>query len=86
MPRTKSATKSARQADDRQTRLQPYKTHMKTMMRKLADATKAGNKEEATKLMPLVQKSIDMAAKKGLIHKKNAAHKKSKMARQMAAK
>ncbi len=86
MPRTKSATKSSRQADDRQTRLQPFKTHMKTMMRKLADATKAGNKEEAIKLLPLVQKSIDTAAKKGLIHKKNAANKKSKISRQLAAK
>lgn len=86
MPRSKSAIKSSRQADMRNTRLQPYKTHMKTMMRKLADAQKAGNKDEAAKLLPAVYKSIDTAAKKNLIHVKTAARKKSLAARMIAAK
>lgn len=86
MPRTKSATKSARQSSDRQTRLQPYKTHMKTMMRKISDATKAGNKDEAAKLLPSVYKSIDTAAKKKLIHQKTASRKKSLVARMVGAK
>ncbi len=86
MPRTKSAIKSARQADERRTRLQPFKTHMKTMMRKITDAVKAGNKDEAVKLVPIVQKSIDMAAKKNLIHRKTADRKKSLVARLVAAK
>jgi small subunit ribosomal protein S20 len=86
MPRTDSAIKSSRQANERRVRLQPYKTHMKTMMRKLSEAVQAGNKEEAAKILPLVQKSIDMAAKKNLIHKKTASRKKSLVARQVAAK
>lgn len=86
MPRTKSATKSARQSSDRQTRLQPFKTHMKTMMRKISDATKAGKNDEAAKLLPTVYKSIDMAAKKNLIHRKSADRKKSLVARMLAAK
>lgn len=85
MPRTKSATKSARQSAVKGTRLQPYKTNMKTMMRKLTDATKAGKKDDAQKLLPQVYKSIDMAAKKRIIHRKTAARKKSLAARLLAS-
>ncbi len=85
MPITQSAVKRARQNLVRRERLQPYKTSMKSMMRKLADAAKAGKKDEAKAMLTKVYKAIDMAAKKNLIHKKNASHKKSKMARMVAA-
>lgn len=86
MPLTQSAIKRARQNPVRRARLQPYKTSMKTMMRKLTDAVKAGKKEEAAKLLVQVYRAIDTAAKKHIIHPKNAAHKKSRMARLAAAK
>jgi small subunit ribosomal protein S20 len=86
MPRTKSAIKSARQSVDRNVRLQPYKTQMKTMMRKISDAMKEGKKDEALKMLPQVYKSIDMAAKRNIIHSKTAARKKSLAARLVAAK
>lgn len=85
MPRTKSASKSARQSVDRKERLQPFKTNMKTMIRKVMDAVKAGKKDEAAKLLPAVYKSIDMAAKKEIIHRNTAARKKSLVARMVAA-
>lgn len=84
MPRSKSATKSARQSVDRKVRLQPFKTNMKTMIRKISDAVKEGKKEEAIKLLPAVYKSIDMAAKKEILHKNTAARKKSLVARMVA--
>lgn len=59
---------------------------MKTMVRKISDAAKAGNKEEVTKLLPQVYKSIDMAAKKNLIHVKTAARKKASAAKLASAK
>jgi small subunit ribosomal protein S20 len=86
MPRTKSASKSARQSVDRKARLQPFKTNMKTMIRKISDALKEGKKDEAAKLLPTVYKAIDMAAKKGIIEKNTAARKKSLAARMVAAK
>lgn len=86
MPRSKSASKSARQSADRKTRLQPFKTNMKTMIRKISDAVKEGKKEEAIKLLPAVHKSIDTAAKKQIIHKNTADRKKSLVARMVAAK
>jgi len=85
MPRTKSASKSARQSVDRKARLQPFKTNMKTMIRKIGDALKNGKKEDAAKLLPATYKSIDMAAKKGIIEKNTAARKKSLVARMVAA-
>lgn len=84
MPITKSAAKAARQSAKRARLRQPFKTQMKTMLRKLGDATKQGKKEEASKLLPQVYKSIDMAAKKHLIHRNNADRKKSLVARTVA--
>lgn len=86
MPIIKSAIKRAKQNIVRNTRLQPYKTQLKTYIRKFTDLVKAGNMDEAAKLLPKVQKAIDTAMKKKLIHKNNAAHKKSNMARMLAKK
>ncbi|MBT3293094.1 30S ribosomal protein S20 [Candidatus Peregrinibacteria bacterium] len=84
MPIIKSAIKRARQNTVRRSRRQPYKTHMKTMMRKMVDLTNEGKKDEAAKLLPSVYKTIDTAAKKNIIHPKNAARKKSRMAKLIA--
>lgn len=81
MPIIKSAIKRARQNHVRRARRQPFKTHMKTMMRKMTDLVKEGKKDEAGKLLAVVYKSIDTAAKKNIIHKNNAARKKSQMAK-----
>ncbi len=64
MPLTKSAIKRAKQNLVRQSRLRPYKTRMKTILRKVTDAVNAGNKEEAAKMLPEAQKYIDIAVKK----------------------
>ncbi len=56
------------------------------MIRKITDATKAGNKDEASKLLPQVYKAIDTASKKKIIHKKTADRRKSLVARMVAAK
>lgn len=80
MPITKSAVKAARQSLVRRDRRIPYKTMMKTQMRKMRDAVKAGKTDEALKLLPAVYKAIDTAAKKKIIHKNNADRKKASMA------
>tara|TARA_Y100000310_G_C20572192_1_gene758621 strand:- start:292 stop:465 length:174 start_codon:yes stop_codon:yes gene_type:complete len=54
---------------------------MKTMMKKMVDAHKAGKKDEVTKMLPEAYKAIDMAAKINIIHKNNAARKKASMAK-----
>lgn|GEM_PF-313728 len=82
MPLIKSAIKRSRQNEVRRIRRQPYKTQLKTMMRKFADSIKAGKKEDTLKLIPAVHKAIDMAAKKHIIHPNNASRKKALIARQ----
>lgn len=59
---------------------------MKTMIRKVEELAKAGKKDEAAKILPLAYKSIDMAAKKYVIHRKNADRKKSSLARMVSTK
>lgn len=86
MPLTQSAIKRAKQSITRHKRLVPFKTLMKTMMKKLADTVKDGKKDEAIAMLPQVYKSIDMAAKKNIIHKNTAARKKSLAARMVAVK
>ena len=81
MPLLQSAIKRARQSEVRRQRRQPFKTHMKTMIRTINDLSKEGKNKEAVAFLPLVYKSIDTAAKKHLIHPKNAARKKSKVAK-----
>ncbi len=85
MPIIKSAIKRMKQNRVRQDRRKPVKTYMKTMIRKMEDAAKSGKKDELTKLLPETYKAIDMAAKQNIIHKKNAARKKSHMAKLVAA-
>ena len=85
MPIIKSAIKRAKQNEDRRKRLLPYKTIMKTMIRKIVDLTKEGKKEDAEKLLPSVYKAIDTAAKKNIILSKNADRKKARVARLVAA-
>ena len=86
MPIIQSAIKAARQAEVRRERRLPYKTRMKTAMRKMADMVKGGKIEDAAKALPSAYKAIDMAAKRNIIHWKNAARKKSLLSRMVAAK
>lgn len=85
MPLIKSAIKRMRQNTVRQDRRKPVKTYMKTMIRKMEDAVKEGKMDEAKKMLAETYKAIDMAAKINILHKNNAARKKSKMAKMVAA-
>ncbi len=85
MPVIKSAIKRAKQNKVRYERNRHYSSHMKSMMKLILDYVKKGETEKATKIMPKVISSIDTAAKKKLIHKHNAAHKKSHIAKAMSS-
>lgn len=86
MPITSSAIKAARQNAARRERRQPFKTQMKTMIRSFTDLVAEKKIAEAKTLMPNVQKAIDTATKKNIIHRNNAARKKSALARMVAPK
>ncbi|PIQ76524.1 30S ribosomal protein S20 [Candidatus Peregrinibacteria bacterium CG10_big_fil_rev_8_21_14_0_10_49_24] len=85
MPLIKSAIKRSKQNEVRRQRRLPFKTHMKTMIRKITDLTKEGKKADAEALLPTVFKSIDTAAKKHIIHRNAASRRKARMAKLVAA-
>lgn len=85
MPITKSAIKRSRQNEVRRVRRLPFKTRLKSMSRKFLDLVKEGKKDDALALLPQVFKTIDTAAKKNIIHRNNAARKKSMMSKMVKA-
>lgn len=80
MPIIKSAKKQMRQALKRRARNAPWRNELKTVFKKQLNFIKEGKAEEAVKFMPTVVSVIDMSLKKNLLHKNNAARKKSRMA------
>ncbi len=84
MPLTKSAAKASRQSRSRQARLTPFKTRMKTSMKSVLDSVKEKKTPDAVKQLSEAFKAIDTAAKKGLIHRKTADRRKSRLSRMLA--
>jgi len=68
-----------RQAQARLDRRKPYKTRLKTEIKKIMLLAKT-DPEKAKKALSEVYSVIDTAAKKNIIHKNNASRKKSRLA------
>ena len=58
-----------------------YGSHMKSMIKLLLGYVEKDEMDKAKKLLPDVISAIDTAAKKKILHVKNAAHKKSRVQR-----
>lgn len=71
--------------EKRRQRNQSYKSELKTLVRKTREAIEAGEKETAEAALKVAARKLDVAASKGVIHKNQAAQRKSKLARQVAA-
>ncbi|MCG8687885.1 MAG: 30S ribosomal protein S20 [Desulfobacterales bacterium] len=79
MANHKSAKKRAKQSQVRRMRNRAVKTSLKTLEKKLRDAKASG--ENAEELMRQTQSAIHKAAKKGVIHKKTASRKISRLSK-----
>lgn len=77
MPNIKSASKRVLVAKVRNERNKVEKSILKTNLKKFDAAVAEGNREAAESAYKVAVKTVDHAASKGLIHKNNAAHKKS---------
>ena len=84
MPIIASARKRMRQAVDKTRRNHARKSEMRSLYRNILALAKSGETDKAQVLMPRAYKSIDLCAKNNLIHKNNAARKKSNIARALA--
>jgi small subunit ribosomal protein S20 len=75
------AKKRHRQSLERRERNRAVRSATRTAVKKAAEATQAGSPEEATAAQRRAQSAIDVAARKGVIHKRAAARKKSRLSR-----
>jgi small subunit ribosomal protein S20 len=80
MPNTKSAEQRMRNSARKQERNRTVKSKLKTLETKYLDLVKAGNKDEAAKVLKATASAYDKAAKKGVVHKRNSDRKKSRLA------
>ena len=85
MPNIKSAKKRVRVIEKKTLINMAHKTALKTAIKKFEAAAKAGNKEEAQQLFNEAAKKLDQSVNRGILHKNNAANRKSSIARQVAS-
>ncbi|MDW7740369.1 MAG: 30S ribosomal protein S20 [Bacillota bacterium] len=81
MPNIKSAAKRARQNITRENRNRRVKSILKTSIRRFEESLQSGDMEEAQAKFYNAVRQIDKAAAKGIVHKNNAARKKSRLSR-----
>lgn len=68
-----------------QERNKAVKSEVKTAIRATRTAIASGDKAAAASALVVASKKLDKAASKGVIHKNQAANKKSAIAKQVAA-
>ncbi|GAA2063333.1 MULTISPECIES: 30S ribosomal protein S20 [Leifsonia] len=85
MANIKSQIKRNRTNKKAQERNKAVKSELKTAIRATREAVTAGDKDKATAALRVAAKKIDKAASKGVIHKNQAANRKSAIAKQVAA-
>ena len=83
MANKKSAIKRLRSADRRRLRNRVYRGGARTIVRKARQLIEAGREEEAREAVRRAASALDKAAEKGIIHKNNAARRKSRLMRQL---
>jgi small subunit ribosomal protein S20 len=73
----KSQQKRILTNERRRLRNQSVKSSLRTAVRGLREAIDAGEKDKAAELLEVTNRKLDKAASKGVIHKNQAANKKS---------
>jgi small subunit ribosomal protein S20 len=79
----KSQVKRNKQNEKRRLRNKSVKSSLKTAVRKFDAAIEQGDLDTATVLMRDAGRKLDKAASKGVIHKNQAANRKSSIARRL---
>lgn len=83
MANIKSQKKRIRQNEKARLRNKAVKSSLKTAIRKFHEASDAGDIDRATVLMRDASRQLDKAVSKGVIHKNQAANRKSAIARRL---
>jgi small subunit ribosomal protein S20 len=80
----KSQIKRNRQNEKAHQRNKAVKSALRTHIRKFREAADSGNVVEATAALQVATRQLDKAASKGVIHKNQAANRKSAIAKRLA--
>ena len=85
MANIKSQIKRNKQNEKRHERNKAVKSSLKTAVRKFREAAEAGEKDKAIELGRAANRALDKAASKGVIHKNQAANRKSAISKKAAS-
>ena len=85
MANIKSQIKRNRQNEKRRLRNKSVKSALKTSVRKFNEAAASGDAEQASALLRAASRNLDKAVSKGVIHKNQAANRKSAIAKRLAS-
>ena len=85
MANIKSQIKRVKTNEKARQRNKAVKSSVKTAVRRYREALDAGDAEKALTLQKAAAKALDKAASKGVIHKNQAANRKSALARRAKA-
>ncbi|NLN16068.1 MAG: 30S ribosomal protein S20 [Firmicutes bacterium] len=85
MPKVSSAAKRVRITERRTLRNRQVKSAMRTAIRKYLQTLETGSREEAQLSLRNAISQIDRAASKGVIHKNQAARRKSRLSKRLAS-
>ena len=85
MANIKSQIKRIKQNDKRHERNKAVKTGLRTAVRKFREAADAGDKDTAVVAGRDAARKLDKAVSKGVIHKNQAANRKSAIAKRAAS-
>ncbi|MEY2814634.1 MAG: hypothetical protein RIS05_382 [Actinomycetota bacterium] len=84
MANIKSQIKRVKTNEKARLRNKSVSSSIKTAVRRFRDAVKAGDSAAITTELRTASQALDVAVSKGVIHKNNAANKKSSMAKAAA--
>ncbi|MEU4894697.1 30S ribosomal protein S20 [Streptomyces sp. NPDC044780] len=84
MANIKSQIKRNKTNEKARQRNKAVKSELKTAIRRTREAVAAGDAEKATEAARVAARKLDKAVSKGVLHKNNAANKKSALAQQLA--
>jgi small subunit ribosomal protein S20 len=85
MANHKSAIKRIRQSEKRRLFNRNYRNRTRSFVKNARQAIEGGELAEAEEATRAAIKDLDMAASRGIIHKRNAARRKSRLMKQLAA-
>ncbi|HAP32374.1 MAG TPA: 30S ribosomal protein S20 [Firmicutes bacterium] len=83
MPNIKSAIKRMKQSEVRHQRNRQVKSQLKTAVKKFFTSLEGDEAQKAQNNYLQASRLIDKAASKGVLHKRTAARKKSRLARKL---